>query len=293
MDNILEVKQVSKIYKDFALRNISFQLPKGYIMGLIGVNGAGKSTLLKIIMDLVQKNSGEVFIFGKNTRNSMAEIKQDIGFVFDENHFYDHLTAEQMKRVIAPFYRNWDEVVYQFYMQKFELPSNKKMKNFSKGMKMKYSIAIALSHHAKLIIMDEPTAGLDPIVRRELLNVLQTVVMDEEVSVLFSTHVTADLERVADFITYIHEGHVFFSEEKDRLLEQYVIVKGDAGLLDSESENLFIDVEISALGFQGLARQREEVRFYFGNEVILEKPSLDDIMYYTVQATKKTRRGVM
>lgn len=293
MDSILEVKHVSKIYKDFVLRNISFQLPQGYIMGLIGVNGAGKSTLLKIIMDLVQKNNGDVVIFGKNTRDEMEDIKQDIGFVFDENHFYEHLTCEQMKRIIAPFYQNWDEAEYQNYMKMFELPSNKKIKVFSKGMKMKYSIAIALSHHAKLIVMDEPTAGLDPIVRRELLSVLQTVVMKEEVSVIFSTHVTADLERVADFITYIHEGRIFFSEEKDNLLERYVIVKGDQDLLDDEAKSLFVDVEIGALGFQGLSENAEEARFYFGEEAVFEKPTLDDIMYYTVQATKKKRQGVM
>ncbi|KMT58150.1 ABC transporter ATP-binding protein [Paenilisteria newyorkensis] len=293
MESILEVKRVSKVYKDFTLRNISFRLPKGYIMGLIGVNGAGKSTLLKIMMDLVQKNSGDVFIFGKNTKDAMEEIKQDVGFVFDENHFYEHLNCEQMKRIIAPFYRNWDEAEYQNYMKMFELPSNKKIKTLSKGMKMKYSIAIALSHHAKLIIMDEPTAGLDPIVRRELISVLQTVVMKEEVSVIFSTHVTADLERIADFITYIHEGRVFFSEEKDALLEQYVIVKGDQDLLDDDAKSLFVDVEIGSLGFQGLSRQAEEARFYFGEEVIFEKPTLDDIMYHTVQATKKRRQGVM
>lgn len=286
MSNVLELINVNKRYGTFALEDISFSLPKGFIMGLIGVNGAGKSTILKTMMDIVKRDQGEIFIFGKDTKTNMVEIKQDIGFVFDDSHFYSHLNCEQMKRIIAPFYDNWDEEMYQSYIARFGLPTNKKLKTFSKGMKMQYNIAVALSHKAKLIIMDEPTAGLDPIVRRDLLNVLQEVVMEEEVSVLFSTHVTTDLEKIADYITYIHDGRIYFSEEKDLITETYCIVKGDTALLNEQNRAPFIYIEQNRLGFQGLAKDKEEIRLQFGDEVVIEKASLEDIMYFTSQGSK-------
>ncbi|MBM7599530.1 ABC-2 type transport system ATP-binding protein [Virgibacillus halotolerans] len=286
MTHVLELKNVSKRYEDFSLDNISFILPKGFIMGLIGVNGAGKSTLLKIMMDIVKRDDGEIYIFGKDTRKQMVEIKQDIGFVFDDSHYYGHLNCDQMKQIIAPFYHNWDEETYQSYMKRFGLPTNKKLRTFSKGMKMQYNIAVALSHQAKLIMMDEPTAGLDPIVRRDLLHVLQEVVMNEEVSVLFSTHVTTDLEKIADYITYIHDGNVNFSEEKDLISETYFIVKGDTALLNEQNSAPFVHIEKSRLGFQGLSKDKAEIRLQFGDEVVLEPANLEDIMYFTSQGHK-------
>lgn len=250
-------------------------------MGLIGVNGAGKSTLLKIMMDIVRRDQGEIRMFGKDTRISMVDIKQDIGFVFDDSHLYGHLNCRQLRAIIAPFYRNWKEDMYQFYMQRFGLPTNKKLKSFSKGMKMQYNIVVALSHGAKLIIMDEPTAGLDPLVRRDLLHLLQEVVSSEEVSVLFSTHVTSDLEKIADYITFIQNGKVKFSEEKDRILERYAIVKGDPKLLNERNAKLFVNVEKSRVGFQALSQDREGVKLTFGSEVLLEKATLEDIMYFS------------
>ncbi|GEQ50323.1 ABC transporter ATP-binding protein [Tetragenococcus koreensis] len=286
MSNVLELQNVSKSYGTFKLNNISFTLPEGFIMGLIGVNGAGKSTILKVMMDIVKRDQGEIFIFGKDTRKQMVEIKEDIGFVFDDSHFYSHLNCNQMKKIIAPFYKNWNEETYQSYMKRFNLPTDKKIETFSKGMKMQYNIAIALSHKAKLIIMDEPTAGLDPLVRRDLLQVLQEVVMDERASVLFSTHVTTDLEKIADYITYIHDGNVYFSAEKDIILERYAIVKGGLDLLNAENEKTFVFVEKNRHGFQGLTDNKQEIKLQFGEEVILEKANLEDIMYYTSQAKK-------
>lgn len=286
MSNVLELKGVSKRYGTFALENISFSLPQGYIMGLIGINGAGKSTLLKTMLDIVKRDQGEIYMFGKDTKTDIVEIKQDIGFVFDDSYFYGHLNCNQMKKIIAPFYHNWDEEKYQSYMKRFGLPTDKKIKAFSKGMKMQYNIAVALSHKAKLIIMDEPTAGLDPLVRRDLLNLLQEVVMEEEVSVLFSTHVTTDLEKIADYITYIHNGHVEFSDEKDKILEDYCIVKGDNSLLDDQNSKAFIHIEKNQHGFQGLSRDKEEINRQFGDEVLIEKASLEDIMYFTSKGDK-------
>jgi len=280
---MLELKNVCKNYKDFSVKNISFTLPRGYIMGFVGPNGAGKSTTIKMIMNLVKKNSGDITIFGKDNAKAEKDIKQYIGFVYDENHYYEELTCEQMKKIIAPLYKNWDEAQYQSYMERLQVPKNKKIKRLSKGMKMKFVIAMALSHHAERIIMDEPTSGLDPVVRSELLDILQEIVMEEEVSVLFSTHITTDLERIADYITFIHEGEIVFTGEKDEILENHVIVKGSNDLLDLEGKELFIGLRKNKFGFEGLAKDKQAIEDWFENEVVLEKPTLDDIVVYTAK----------
>ncbi|MEH6889788.1 ABC transporter ATP-binding protein [Bacillus sp. JJ864] len=283
---MLELKNVCKDYQGFSIRNVNFSLPRGYIMGFIGPNGSGKSTTIKMIMSLVKRHSGEIHIFGKDNQKYEKEVKQNIGFVYDENHYYEDLTCEQMKRIIAPFYKKWDEAQYQSYMERLQVPKNKKIKQLSKGMKMKYAIAMALSHHAELIIMDEPTAGLDPVVRSELLDILQEIVMEEEISVLFSTHITTDLECIADYITFINEGEIVFTGEKDELLENYIIVKGSNDLLDKEGKELFIGLRKNKYGFEGLARDKQAVVDWFGQEVVLEKPTLDDIIVYTTKGRK-------
>jgi len=265
------------------VKNISFTLPRGYIMGFVGPNGAGKSTTIKMIMNLVKKNSGDITIFSKDNAKAEKDIKQYIGFVYDENHYYEELTCEQMKKIIAPLYKNWDEAQYQSYMERLQVPKNKKIKRLSKGMKMKFVIAMALSHHAERIIMDEPTSGLDPVVRSELLDILQEIVMEEEVSVLFSTHITTDLERIVDYITFIHEGEIVFTGEKDEILENHVIVKGSNDLLDLEGKELFIGLRKNKFGFEGLAKDKQAIEDWFENEVVLEKPTLDDIVVYTAK----------
>ncbi|PEA56322.1 sodium ABC transporter ATP-binding protein [Bacillus pseudomycoides] len=284
---MLELKNVCKGYQGFSIRNVNFSLPRGYIMGFIGPNGSGKSTTIKMIMNLVKRHSGEIYIFGKDNQKYEKEVKQNIGFVYDENHYYEDLTCEQMKRIIAPFYKKWDEVQYQSYMERLQVPKHKKIKQLSKGMKMKYAIVMALSHHAELIVMDEPTAGLDPVIRSELLDILQEVVMEEEISVLFSTHITTDLESVADYITFINEGEIVFTGEKDELLENYIIVKGSNDLLDKEGKELFIGLRKNKYGFEGLAQDKQAVVDWFGQEVVLEKPTLDDIIVYTAKGRKR------
>ncbi|HDX9579094.1 TPA: ABC transporter ATP-binding protein [Bacillus pseudomycoides] len=284
---MLKLQNVCKDYQGFSVRNVSFTLPRGYIMGFIGPNGSGKSTTIKMIMNLVKRNSGEIHIFGKDNQKYEKEVKQNIGFVYDENHYYEDLTCEQMKRIIAPFYKKWDEAQYQSYMERLQVPKHKKIKQLSKGMKMKYAIAMALSHHAELIIMDEPTAGLDPVVRSELLDILQEIVMEEEISVLFSTHITTDLESIADYITFINEGEIVFTGEKDELLENYIIVKGSNDLLDVEGKELFVGLRKNKYGFEGLARDKQAVVDWFGQEVVLEKATLDDIIVYTAKGRKR------
>jgi len=280
MNNTLEIKNLSKNYGDFQLDDISFSLPTGYIMGIIGPNGAGKTTIIKIIMNLVMKDHGEVKIFGKDHRTHEIEVKKRIGFVYDTPNYYEHLNLKQLKNTISPFYENWDEAAFTDLVDRFNLPLTKNLKKFSKGMAMKSSIAIALSHHADFIIMDEPTSGLDPVVRRELLEFLRELMEDENKSILFSSHITTDIEQVADYITYVHEGKIVFSETKDDIFEQYAIVKGGNDLLNDETSKSFVAIRSSDFGFEALTNNVGTTRKLFENNAIYEKASLEDIMFF-------------
>lgn len=283
MDNILEVNNLTKKYKDFTLDNISFKLERGFIMGFIGPNGAGKSTTIKLIMNLIKKNSGEVKIFGLDNITSEKEVKQKIGFVYDENYFYEELNLLEMKNIIAPFYKNWENKLFDKYIKDFDLPVNKKIKELSKGMKIKYSLAIALSHGAELIIMDEPTSGLDPIFRSEMLDILYSIIQDENRGIFFSTHITTDLEKIADYITFLNKGKIVFSDIKDNILENYSIVKGDNVLLDSDIKKEFIGIREGSFGFEALTNNSGKIRRLFKNNALIEKATLEDIMVYTVR----------
>ena len=286
MDTILEIKDLTKTYRQFKLDKVSFKLSKGYIMGLIGPNGAGKSTTIKLIMNLIRKNSGDIKVFGLDNIENEREIKQRIGFVYDENCFYEDLTVMEMKRVIAPFYKQWDNRAFEKYISEFELPKNKKIKQLSKGMRMKYSLAIALSHNAEFIIMDEPTSGLDPVFRSEMLDILYSVIQDENKGILFSTHITTDLQKAADYITFLNSGKVVFSDDKDSILENYSIVKGSNGILDKDIRDKFIGINENSFGFEGLTNDTEAVRKSLGDKVLIERASLDDIMVYTVRGNE-------
>lgn len=283
MSNILEVKNLTKKYKDFTLDNVSFKLEKGFIMGFIGPNGAGKSTTIKLLMNLVKKNSGEIKIFGLDNIKNEKEVKQRIGFVYDENHFYEELNLIEMKNIIAPFYKHWENKVFAKYMTDFNLPVKKKIKDLSKGMKMKYSLAIALSHDAELIIMDEPTSGLDPVFRSEMLDILCSIIQDENKSIFFSTHITTDLEKVADYITFLNKGNIVFSDTKDNILENYSIVKGDKALLDSDTKKEFVGIRENSFGFEALTNNGKRIKKLFNNNALIEKATLEDIMVYTVR----------
>lgn len=280
---MLEVKNLTKKFKNFELDNVSFKLEPGYIMGFIGPNGAGKSTTIKLIMNLLRKDSGEIKIFGMDHVKYEKEVKDRIGFVYDESYFYEDLSIKQMKNIIAPFYSKWDDGKFNKYIEEFNLDPSQKIKKLSKGMKMKFSLALALSHDADLIIMDEPTSGLDPIFRREILDILYDVIQNEEKSIFFSTHITTDLEKIADYITFINKGKIVFSKAKDEIIENYGIVKGDIKLLDSYTRKEFIGLRETKVGFEGLTDNPDKFKRKFGNEVIIERPSLEDIMVYTVR----------
>lgn len=282
MENILEIKNLNKSYEGFSLKDVNFSLKPGFVMGFIGPNGAGKSTTIKLIMNLVKKDSGTINIFGKDNIDNEKEIKSKIGFVYDENYYYEDLTIKDMKNILSPFYKNWDNKIFDKYIKEFKLPFNKKIKDLSKGMKMKFSLAIALSHKAELIIMDEPTAGLDPVFRSELLDILYGIIQDENVSIFFSTHITNDLEKIADYITFINNGEIVFSQPKDKVLEDYAIIKGKKELLDSDIRKEFIAIRENSFGFEGLTNSNN-IKKLFNGEVIIERPSLEDIMVYTVR----------
>nr|WP_212775225.1 ABC transporter ATP-binding protein [Polycladomyces abyssicola] len=283
MMKALEVRHLSKAFRGFALQDVSFSLEEGYITGFIGENGSGKSTTIKLILQLLIPDSGEIRIFGLDPSRHSREIKERIGFVFDEHHFYEHLTADEMKRIIAPFYKRWNERLFQRYVRDFDLPLHQKIKHLSKGMKMKLSLAFALAHEPDLIIMDEPTSGLDPVFRREILDLLREIMLDERKTIFFSTHITTDLEQIADRIIFLHKGRVVWDETKDRIEETYALVKGDTRWLTPEARQALIGVRETDVGFEGLAADADQVHQLLGDRCVMEKPSLEDIMYFTIK----------
>lgn len=252
-------------------------------MGFIGPNGSGKTTTIKAIMNLIRIDQGEIKVFGQDHIQAEKNIKERIGFVYDENHFYEDLTILEMKHIIAPFYRQWDDDLFAKYTGAFELPLRKKIKSLSRGMQMKFSLAVALSHQADFIIMDEPTAGLDPVFRSELLDILYDLMQEEKKGILFSTHITSDLDRIADYITFIHQGKLVFSGNKDVILDAYAVVKGGRNILNADNHGLFAGIRENQFGFEALTNRKDAVRKAFRDQVVLERANLEDIMLYTVR----------
>ena len=230
MENILEIKDLSKKYDGFELKNINIKLPKGTIMGFIGENGAGKTTTIKLILNIIKKNEGEIKIFGLDNIKEEKRIKEDIGVVLDDSFLSEYLNPLDINKIMKNIYKNWDEELYFKYINEFKLPKDKISKEYSTGMKMKLKIAVALSHHPKLLILDEPTSGLDPIARNEILDIFQDFIQDEEHGIFVSSHITSDLEHIADYVTFINEGEIVFTKTRDELLEK--MVKNYIGLED-------------------------------------------------------------
>lgn len=204
-----------------------------------------------------------------------------------ENHYYEELTPEEIRSIVAPFYSRWDDEAYYGFLRSFELPQKKKLKKFSKGMKTKFSLAVALSHGAELVIMDEPTSGLDPVFRREILDILLELIQDERKSVLFSTHITSDLDRVADYITFINRGEIVFSAQRDEILENYGLVRGSKELLDESTRPQFVGIRETSLGFEALTRDIQKIRSLLKERAVVEKATLEEIMLYTVKGEVK------
>lgn len=275
---MLEVTHLNKKYDQFSLSNVSFQLLEGCITGFIGVNGAGKTTTLKTLLRLVKKESGTIRFFGMDLETHEKQIKDKIGIVMDDGGFYDTLTIAEMKSIVAPAYSKWCEQDFRQYIDQFNLNPKQKISTLSKGMRMKLALALALSHKAELLIMDEPTSGLDPLIRSEVLTILRTY-MDtgQGKGVFFSTHITSDLDKIADMLIMIDDGKIIFQEEKDSLLERYRIVKGDVNALTPQNQKLFLKLSKNAFHFTGVTNQKDKVRQLMP-EVLLERPTIEDIM---------------
>lgn len=278
MNNVLEISNVTKDYKKFKIDNISFNLPKGYIMGFIGANGAGKTTTIKLILNMIKRESGEIKVFGLDNIREEENIKEQIGVVFDECYYLEDWTLNDVEKAVSMFYKNWNSSIYEKYLKEFNLARDKKVKDLSRGMRMKLMIAVAFSHEAKLLILDEPTSGLDPVARDEFLDILRDYIEDEEKSVIFSSHITSDIEKIADYITYINNGKIIFTGEKDEFLEKYCIIKGGKEDITESQKKEIIGLRIHSTGFEGLIELKKAVGF--SSKVIIEKASLDEIMIY-------------
>lgn len=277
MENVLEIKNLRKKYEGFELKGINLTLPKGMIMGLIGENGAGKSTTIKAILNVIDKEEGEIKIFGLDNQKEEKKIKEDIGVVLDDSFLSEYLNPTDINKIMKNFYKNWDEKLYFSYIEKFKLPKNKIAKEFSSGMKMKLKIATAISHHPKLLILDEPTSGLDPIARSEILDIFQEFIQDEENSILVSSHITSDLEHIADYIAFINDGELVFNKTKDELLENYGIVKCSEEDFKKITPDDFIKYKKNRYEYDILVENKEEFKKKYTIEVI-DKPTIEDIM---------------
>ncbi len=284
MDYILEVENLSKSYEDFDLDNISFKIPSGSIMGLVGENGSGKTTSIKSILKIVNKDSGRVRVFNKDMDEFDREIKEDIGVVLDDAFFHESFTAINIDRVLKDVYREWDSKVFFSYLERFKLPKKKIIKEYSKGMLMKLKISAALSHKAKLLILDEPTAGLDPMVRTDILDELLDFIQDEDRAILFSTHITSDLDKIADYITFIHKGQLMLSMDREELLGNFGIIK--FGLDDQfvDMEDL-VNYKSNKFGREGLLKDLEKNREKYSGYPI-DQVNIEDIMLFYTRGEK-------
>ena len=285
MNDILTVNDLNKSYDNFSLKDVTFSLPEGCITGFIGVNGAGKTTTLRTLLGLTSKMSGNIQFFGLDMDKNERQIKDRIGIVLDDGCFYDELSLAEMKSVISSAYTSWSEQDFKRYMDMFSLDPRQKINTLSKGMKMKYALALALSHNAELLIMDEPTSGLDPLIRSQLLKTLTEYMGNGGKGVFFSTHITSDLDKIADMLIMIDNGHIVFQEEKDTLLDTYRIVKGDSRSLSTDVRKLFLSISETDFGFTGITKQISEVRSYIP-DVMVERPTIEDIMLGNIGGKK-------
>ena len=282
MDAILQVKDLCKKYDGFALDHVSFTLPRGCIMGFIGENGAGKSTTIKAILNLIHRDQGEIQIFGKDNIQNELEVKEQIGVVFDTLNLPEMLQAQDVGKMMQSVYRQWDPAKYTQYLEQFELPVKKTIKDFSRGMKMKLAIVVALSHNAQLLLLDEATSGLDPIIRDDVLDMLIDFVQDESHSVLVSSHITSDLEKVADYITFLHRGKLIFSHEKDELIDNFGIVSCKAAVFDAMDKSQIIAYRREDYQYKVLVRDRRAVAKR-NPDAVVGPATIEEIMLFYVK----------
>lgn len=297
MSAILKIQNLTKEYEQFLLDDISLELEEGYIMGLVGPNGAGKTTLIKLILGLLRRDSGDISIFGRDITEHSVAVKQHIGFVLEGSDWYDGFRIQEMVRTIAPFYTDWDSDVFDSYLRTFGMTRDLRLGTLSKGMKMKFSLAVALSHHARLIVMDEPTSGLDPIIREEFLDILQQIIKEGDRSILFSSHITSDIERIADYVTFINAGRIILSESCEKISDTYWIIRGPLEYLDADTARCFEGIRSRERSFTALSRHPELIEQEFGSYVskgklVMEKATIDEIMLHTIKGENYVQSGI-
>lgn len=281
--NAIELSHINKSFGDFAIRDLCLTVPSGTICGLVGENGAGKSTTIRLLMGALRPDSGDVRVLGADAGSpEFQAVKEDIGVVLDEAYFPEVLNAAQVGRIMADTYRRWDGGLYESYLRRFDLPEKKVFKDYSRGMRMKLSIAAALSHRPKLLVLDEATAGLDPIVRDEVLDIFNEFTREEDHSILISSHILSDLEKLCDYIAFLHQGHLLFCDEKDRLLETYGIFTDTAEQLDCLMPEAVVAREASGYGGVRALVRRDLAPSGFQ----LERPTVEDIILFLVKGAK-------
>jgi ABC-2 type transport system ATP-binding protein len=278
MADALSVTSLSKIYPGFALTDVSFSLPEGYIMGFVGQNGAGKTTTIKCILNMLNREGGSIEVLGRDATVDDVAVKQDVGVVFDQPFYPAGWTVAQVGQALQPFYAQWDTALFSSYVKRFDLPLGKKVRELSRGMSMKLMLATALSHHARLLILDEPTSGLDPVARDDLLDVLSDYISGGTSSVLFSTHITEDLSRIADYITIIDAGRIVFTGAKDDLAETYRMVRGGPAQLTGAAREHAIGLRTTDVGFSALMRATDAQSL--PSSITQEAPSIDDVLIH-------------
>ena len=279
MGSAIEVRNLTKQYPGFALKDVSFQIPEGSIVGFIGENGAGKSTTIKAILDLIKRDGGEITLLDEPDGAKDETLKEQIGVVFDENCFPDYLNRQDVNRMLKVIYRGWQEERFEKLCERFGLPEKQMIKEYSRGMKMKLSIAVAMSHQVRLLILDEALSGLDPVVRAEILDMLREFVMDERHTVFLSSHITSDIEKIADYILLIHKGEILLYEDRDTLLEEYALIRCSAE--EAAKLNLAIVVGVRRGRFDTEVLVRSRKGLEADEHLVMDRASLEDILLYT------------
>lgn len=274
MNNVIEVSNLRKQYNNFLLDNISFSVPCGFVGGFIGENGAGKTTTLKLILGMVMKDGGDIKLFGKPAED--VSLKEDIGVLFEQPYYQEDWTPLDIEKVMRPFYKKWSDAAFHQYLDRFSLDPKQKYKTMSRGMKMKLGMAVTLAHDAKLLLLDEPTSGLDPVGRDEMLDIFRDYMVKDDRTIFFSTHITSDLEKIADYITYIQNGRILYSGLKDDLIEKYCLVRGGIGDLPQSKHKQIFGLREHPSGFDGMIETKNIAGF--PTSVVTETVSLDDIM---------------
>ncbi len=284
--NAIDVQHLTKRFDGFTLGDVSFSVPKGSIMGFIGQNGSGKTTSIRCMLNLLRYDEGSISLLGKDVRTHEREVKAQLSAVFDEIPFHDSLTPAQLSTVLSYLFEEWDEALFYQYLERFSLPKKRKVGDLSKGMKMKLQIAAALSHNARLMIMDEPTTGLDPVVRNEILDIFLEYMQDEEHSILLSSHITTDLDKIADYVTFIHNGKLLLTGNKDELTTQHAIMRCKAAEFQDISPEDYISARVTEYGAEMLVSSRTQAEKKYSG-LVFDKTNLEEMMLFYVRREKK------